>query len=311
MNHILLGFLFRCWRTTLFQVLWTALMIVWLPVPLTTLLLLAVISVLFGAFFGWVFYGQWRPNVFWMWRLSRRVVRFCTVKGDRVSLLFPTGLDETIELQEVIKWSESDLDEFSERFGVRLSRRLIIVLIPSHRDLTADFGRLMGGTALFSANAVVLAVDCPLREILRHELVHLFAARWNGCAPPLIQEGLAVWLQETEPDRTNTALHLCVAQRFDTDPSLLLSPQYFFAPQWQRDSYALAGVFTGFLIRRFGWDRYKRFYRMADPWTVRSAFKRQFGMGLEEAWRRCPDECVAMASLNRRLQEDWLFNPLL
>ena len=35
------------------------------------------------------------------------------------------------------------------------------------------------------------------------------------------------------------------------------------------------------------------------------------GMSFEVAWRRCHDESVAMASLNRRLQEDMLFNPML
>jgi hypothetical protein len=52
----------------------------------------------------------------------------------------------------------------------------------------------MGGTVLMHANAVLLAADCPLREGLRHELAHLFAFRWNLHAPPLVQEGLAVWL---------------------------------------------------------------------------------------------------------------------
>jgi hypothetical protein len=57
------------------------------------------------------------------------------------------------------------------------------------------------------------------------------------------------------------------------------------------------GGFTGFLIRRFGWDQYRRFYSKADRWTFRSLFQRQFGMSFEAAWRRCHDESVAMASL--------------
>jgi hypothetical protein len=34
-------------------------------------------------------------------------------------------------------------------------------------------------------------------------------------------------------------------------------------------------------------------------------------MSFEAALRRCHDESVAMQSLNRRLQEDRLFNPML
>jgi hypothetical protein len=159
------------------------------------------------------------------------------------------------------------------------------------------------------ANAVVLAADCPLREGLRHELAHLFAFRWNTSAPPLVQEGLAVWLQAATPGQTDTANDPVLG--FDMDPSPMLDPRHFFAPNRLHATYALAGRFMGFLIRRFGWDHYRRFYRKADRWTFRSVFKRQIGMSFEAAWRRCHDESVAMTSLNRRLQDDRLFNPLL
>jgi hypothetical protein len=311
MSRTLFVFLFRCWLVVLLPVLCSALCLGWLffwNQPLGPLVVLMVALVPFRAFVRWVAYGEWRPSL-WLWRVSRRVVGFRTVTSARVSILFPAGLDEAIELQEIIRWSEADLDDFSQRFGISLPRRLTIVLTSSHQDLTDDFGRPMGGTALMPANAVVLAADCPLREGLRHELAHLFAFRWNTCAPPLVQEGLAVWLQEETPDQMVTADHTGFA--FDTDPSPMLDSRHFFAPNRLHLSYALAGGFTGFLIRRFGWDCYRRFYSKADRWTFRSLFKTQFGMSFEAAWRRCHDESVAMASLNRRLHDDRLFNPLL
>ncbi len=168
----------------------------------------------------------------------------------------------------------------------------------------------MAGTALMPANAVVLAADCPLREGLRHELSHLFAYRWNTSAPHLVQEGLAVWLQGTMPDQTDTAEDIDSVLAFDTDPSPMLDAKYFFAPDKIHSSYVLAGGFTGFLIRRFGWDHYRLFYSKAQRLTFRSVFQKHFGMSFETAWRHCHDESVAMASLNRRLQKDGLFNPL-
>ena len=161
------------------------------------------------------------------------------------------------------------------------------------------------------ANAVVLATDCPLREGLRHELTHLFAFRWSTYAPPLVQEGLAVWLQGTMPDQTVTAEDIDSVLALDMDPLPMLDAKYFFGPDQIYVSYTLAGGFTGFLIRRFGWDRYGRFYSKADRWKFRTLFQRHFGMTFEAAWRQCHDESVAMASLNRTLQEDRLFNPLL
>ena len=241
----------------------------------------------------WHAYGQWRPSL-WPWRLSRRIVGFRTVESGRVSLLFPAGLDELLDLEEIMSWSESNLDDLSKRFGIRLERRLIVVLVSSHRHLTEDFGRTMGGTALMSANAVLLAVDCPLREALRHELAHLFAFRWSMSAPPLVQEGLAVWLQGTSPDNTDSAAEIGSFLPFDPDPSLLLDAQHFFAPNRVHLSYALAGSFTNFLIRRFGWDQYRQFYTKADLSRFQSVFQSQFGMSFEAAWQRCHDEYAAM-----------------
>jgi len=315
MSRALIVLLFRCWLMALapalsLGALFLSHVLVGRPVNLFPLLILVVALVTFSKFVCWFAYGVW-PRSPWLWRFSRRVLGFRTVSGDRVSLLFPAGLDGVIELHEVMQWSDLDVHDLSQRFGIRLRRRLTIVLISSHQELTADFGRPMGGTVLVPANAVVLAADCPLREILRHELAHLFAARWNVCPPPLLQEGLAVWLQRTDPDRTDVAEGICSVHNFCTDPSLLFDRRYFFAPHRRHVSYALAGVFTGFLIRRFGWDSYRRFYRKADRWTFRSLFKRQFGISLEGAWRACHDESVAMASLIQRLREDQLFNPLL
>jgi hypothetical protein len=313
MSRTLFAFLFRSWLVALLPALGPALCIGWfffrsLPLAPVVVLMFAMVP-LVRVFLSWGAYGEWRPSL-WLWRVSRRVVSFCTMTSARVSLLFPAGLDEAIELQEIIRWSEADLDDLSLRFGIRLPRRLTVVLTSSHQDLTDDFGRPMAGTALMPANAVVLAADSPLRKVLRHELVHLFAFRWNRCAPHLVQEGLAVWLQGTTPDQTDTAEGIGSVLTLDSDPSPLLDPRHFFAPDRVHVSYALAGGFTGYLIRRFGWDHYQRFYSKVDRWTFRSVFHRQFGMSFEAAWRRCHDETVAMASLNRRLQEDSLFNPL-
>jgi hypothetical protein len=310
MSRTLFAFPVRYWLVALFPPLCSALCLGWLffwNQHLVPLIVFIVAMVPLST--RWVAHGEWRPSL-WLWRVSRRVVGFCTVTSARVSLLFLAGLDEAIDLQEIIRWSEADLDDLSERFGIHLPRPLTVVLMSSHRDLTDDFGRPMAGTALMPANAVVLAADCPIRKGLRHELVHLFAYRWNTSAPHLVQEGLAVWLQGKTPDDTNTAEVIDSDLTFDTDPLPMLDAKYFFAPDQIHSSYVLAGGFTGFLIRRFGWDHYRHFYSKVHRPTFRSLFQRQFGMSFEEAWGRCHDESVAMASLTRRLQKDGLFNSL-
>jgi hypothetical protein len=310
MSRTLIIFLLRCW------------MVVWLPAiplglltashllwgqPVTLLLFVVALQLPLGLFIRWVARGEWRPSP-WLWRLSRRIVTFRSLPGGRVSLLFADGLDQTLDLHEVMRWSESDLDDLARRFKSPLRHRVIVVLAPSYRDLTADFGRPMGGIMLTHAATVVLAADCPLRESLRHELAHLFAVRWNALAPPLLEEGLAVWLQGTEQGVPIEEEAGRLIRQSDLDIGPLLGRSHFFSEAHQQLCYTLAGGFTGFLIRRFGWDTYRELYRRTDRWTFRARFEKRFGMSLERAWRRWHDETVAMEALSRRLQEDRLFN---
>jgi hypothetical protein len=260
--------------------------------------------------FGWCIrasvarfeYGRWRP-IFWPWHLSRRVRGFSTAKSRRISLLFPAGLDEVIDLEEFARWSELDLDDLSQRLGLQMKRPLTIVLVSSHRDLTNDFGRPMGGTVLAHANAVLIAADCPLRETLRHELTHLFCFQWNAFAPPLIEEGLAVWAQRITPDQTVSVEDMDRALSSGADPLQMLDRRYFFAPDRMHMSYIIAGAFTEFLIREFGWDNYRRFYIKASRWTFRRVFQRHFGVTIEEAWRRWHDESMASARQEPGLEQ--------
>lgn len=146
MNRALIAFLFRCWLAELLPTLclgWLFFLNLFWRQPVTHLLELMVAIMALRAFESRVAYGERCPSL-WLWRVSHRVVGFCTMTSGRILLLFPPGLDESLDLHEVILWSESDLDDLSHRFGIRRPRRLTVVLISSHRNLTEDFGRPMG-----------------------------------------------------------------------------------------------------------------------------------------------------------------------
>src|SRR5207253_2889153 len=116
------------------------------------------------------------------------------------------------------------------------------------------------GFAMPPGNAIVLAADAGLEEVIRHELVHLFAARWSAHARPLFNEGIAVWLQRTYGGIPIDAKALRLIGK--PGPSLLplLSPKFFFADANAYSCYVLAGSFTGFLIRRYGVEAYRKFF---------------------------------------------------
>jgi hypothetical protein len=120
-------------------------------------------------------------------------------------------------------------------------------------------------------------------------LVYLEAVRRNPGGPPLLQVGLAACSARTRPEP------IALANQIDPDwvdlgPSLLLDPRSFHAPDRQQAACALAGVFTEFLIREFGWDRFWNFYRVVPHRTFRRVFQRHFGLAFEDAWGICFDE---------------------
>jgi hypothetical protein len=63
----------------------------------------------------------------------------------------------------------------------------------------------------------------------------------------------------------------------------------------------LAGSFTGYLIRRFGWDRYRKLYRRCDGVRFRAKFQKYIGVSLEQAEWRWRNELIVMPILNNRL----------
>jgi hypothetical protein len=259
--------------------------------PIGHLLLhLVVCHVALCVYVKWSAYGTLRPG-FLLWRLTRCILRFSGVSNGRVSLLFPAGLEDSIDLDEVARWARSDLDDLAWCFDTRPRVNLTIVLLNSHRDLTPEFGRSVEGTILVPVHAVVLAADTALRPWLRNRLTYLFAAHWNGLAPPLLQVGLASWLWRNGPQRD--AIEEAQRDWFESETSLTIDRGISAALAQQHVSYAEAGCFTGFLIDQFGWDRYQQFYCQAGRLGFRHHFQREFGLSFDQAWQDFLDETLA------------------
>jgi hypothetical protein len=133
--------------------------------------------------------------------LSWRVWRFRSFSSSRVLLHYAAVLERHQSPAALPERCESELDDLAQQFGFPI-RRVVVFLFPTNREFNSIYGRRVGGFALDGADAVVVADDENLGQAVRHELVHLFAARWNRQAPPLFQKGLAVWLQEAQHGKT-------------------------------------------------------------------------------------------------------------
>ncbi len=261
----------------------------WSSGPSVSIFSLAGISILL---FGW----HARPY----WRLCKQIRQFHTIASCRVVLHYSPRLDDQLDFSVLLQRCEKELDELTQRFGFRLRRRVVVFLFASYRDVGKVFGPAYAGIALSPLNAVVIANDMNLKRMVRHELAHLFSNRWNLHAPPLLQEGLSVWLEGSRASQpTDIATWLSLADQ-DLRVPQLLNRKFFFSKAHVYACYALAGRFTGFLIRRYGWERYRRFYRRCYGPRFRAQFTRCFGVSLEKAEWQWRNELLVMEVLNRR-----------
>jgi hypothetical protein len=231
-------------------------------------------------------------------RLLGQSRHFLTASGRRVVLRYAPELHGQGVPQKVLTLAEKTLDEMEATFGrlpfwhrpLLFRRRFYVYLFPTRLSVTELFENEFPAFAVIYLHAVVVPfLGVPLKEVLRHEMGHLFAARWNAEPPPLLAEGLPTWLQVTEHGQSIDRVAAALLQEQDCDLRPLLDPSFFVDGENIHHSYFMAGSFTGFLIRRFGWDTYRQFYRKARAdLLVELPWRDHFGMYLEELeqqWR--------------------------
>jgi hypothetical protein len=110
-----------------------------------------------------------------------------------------------------------------------------------------------------------------------------------------------VWLQETYGGLPIDKAARPYLDSWGFDLNSLLDPQFFFAERNRNACYVLAGSFTGFLIRRHGWERFRNLYRKCDGKRFPVKFKKCYGVTLEKAEWQWRNEIIVMEILNRRL----------
>jgi hypothetical protein len=245
----------------------------------------------------------WASRSRWLWPFASRTRLFLTASGDRIVLRYAPQLRGAINPEEVLGQAENALAELEARFGrltlfwhgrhvgpLLFRRRVYVYVFPTPEAVQEVFGKGYAAIALTALHAVVVPFHQPiLGESLRHELTHLFAYRWNPWAPSLFCEGLPTWLQGTAHGYSIDSRANLLLRREDHRLRPLLDEKFFREGNcWPH--YVLAGSFTGFLIRRFGWDAYKRFYcGLQGDSRFDRRFARRFGLTLEEAegqWRQ-------------------------
>jgi hypothetical protein len=282
----------------------------WLPLAL---LLLAPLPFFFGevaAALGGLaivfLFRFWPAPPHWVAPLIRRSRCFLTRRPAGIILHYAPCLEGTFYSSGLFDSVQTAKEDLCRQFEFS-PRKIVVFLFDRPADVTAVFGRPMAGTAL-NRHIVVLSTVPRMDELVRHELVHLFAARWSQRAPPLFQEGLAVWLQGTREDLPIADAARRVLRYWRPKLSSLRDLRLFFSEARRLDCYVLAGSFTGFLIRRYGWETYRRFYRKSGARKFDCCFRKVFGVTLGEAECQWRTELDVMAALGSRVRRNALLD---
>jgi hypothetical protein len=103
-----------------------------------------------------------------------------------------------------------------------------------------------------------------------------------------LQEGLAVYLGGEWYGQT---LDACAYSQFTSQRQSIISlldETAFHRKDHLNANYAMAGSFTGFVVRRFGWDKYRYLYRTSTTKDFEATFQRVYRLTVQEAefqWR--------------------------
>ena len=263
------------WRTALLMAM------IFIFLPLQGFSLMTFLA--FGAICFLIYRGRW------IFPFAKKVWYFQRVAAPGIHLLYDAELQDLNNQSSVLETCQMELARLTEGFGFPLHGRLRVFVFSHWKEINEIFEKQTGALALVNVNAILIGNDHPyITEVIRHELTHLFTGRWDWFAPPLLKEGLATWLQGSYWNQPIDLAALPYLKDRKSGLGSLLSRKLFYSDPHRDSCYLLAASFTGFLISRYGWERYKKLYRRATVIDFKAQFKKCTGASFEIAesqWR--------------------------
>jgi hypothetical protein len=234
--------------------------------------------------------GAYRHYAIRAIRFARIIRTFRTQASEHVVLRYPPQVEGRLDLRLYFEQANEILAEFTRDFGFPLRRRLVVFLFGTPERICRVFDFGCQSFALPGGDAIGLCADevglTRIDESIRHELAHLFSAYWSRLSPAFNDEGLATWLMRS---MDGTPIDVCALATVLTDRYVPLTSLASTLWTYSTSNYSVAGSFTGYLLRRFGFDRYAEFFRIARSKTLETSFARTFGLRLSEAERQWRD----------------------
>lgn len=166
---------------------------------------------------------------------------------------------------DILNASTRTIDSMRERFGVTGERPIKIIVYGNNRDFAAalppNSAEWIGGQAYPQLNLIFAVIEPgpgaarEIRRMVPHEISHLMLnqATWNpfNSPPNWLDEGLAVYLQETQESRFRQILDNAVEDG-QLIPVRALNSSFPLDPDQALLSYAESWSIVTFIIETYG-----------------------------------------------------------
>lgn len=225
-----------------------------------------------------ILFGHCRPYV----RLCLHAARCSSLSARGFVLHFRRCLSTKVDRERILELCESECAELGNRFCFVANKKIAIYLFQGEEEVRRVIGQPYPAFAIPQINAALLPLSSGFRNMLRHELTHLFVARLGDQLPMFKSEGIAVWIEHAGKVPRLEEADLQFLKEIE-GLSGLLDRAPFLDPERRHSSYQIASNFTDFLIRRVGWCAYCKFYKDANQQTFLSTFEHAFSLTLNQA----------------------------
>ncbi len=209
--------------------------------------------------------------------------RWAEAHSDCCTFYYITGSAAERDLPQLIDTAQEAIDYVSDRLGEEISQTLPIYFI----DRVLGHGGFAGEVVILSYLDRNYAGG-GLREVFRHEGVHLLDQRFTDARPTLLIEGLAVTIAGGHFDQepiTERAAALLALDRYIPLEQLAAD----FYPSQHEIGYLEAAAFVTYLIERYGWEDFKAFYSdihwddAGQVAMIETGLQAHFGLSLAQA----------------------------
>ena len=169
-------------------------------------------------------------------------------------------------IREIAGWQENCYARISGELGVEMDRKIRMYMCDSREEVAEETGCPPANGMTLDYDLVYAVVNKEIRCLGPHEDAHLLSFRIAVPESVFLREGIAMYFDGEYNGKENAraAKEWALENPRYNIFRLLDNDCFYELPE--EVSYPLSGAFTGWIIRKFGMERWKEFFRSGgDP----------------------------------------------